>query len=168
MANVKTCIWCGEEIKAAAKICRFCNRSQVAGEETLFEGSPSILSNLGLFVADFLLCFLVIGLFKLPYDYLRLKSMRYRITTRRIVIERGILSRRVDNTELYRVKDHAYHRTIGDFFTGCGTISLESSDVTDPHLRLRGLPNSRALYGKLVAAIESCREEAGVKVREME
>lgn len=168
MSNVKTCIWCGEEIKAAARICRFCNRSQVGGEETLFEGSPSMLSNLGLFVTDLLLCFAVIGLFKFPYDYFRLKSMRYRITTRRIVIEQGIISRRVDNTELYRVKDHTYHRTIGDFFTGCGTIQLDSSDVTHPQLILRGLPNSRALYSKLVAAVESCREEAGVKVREME
>ena len=27
-AGEKDCIWCGETIKASARICRFCNRSQ--------------------------------------------------------------------------------------------------------------------------------------------
>jgi hypothetical protein len=170
VSDSKACIWCGESVKAAALICRFCNRDQTApvSEHILFDGHPRLLAYLGLFLMDLLLCFVAVGFFLLPYHYIKIITTRVRITTKRITEETGLISKTIDNLELYRVKDHAFKRTLGDFFIGTGTIWLASSDVSDSELRIGGLPNAKAIYQELTAAIESCRREEGVRVREVE
>lgn len=74
-------------------------------EKTLWEGGPSQLVNLGLFVVCGLLFWTVIPSIMILAAYLRTKNTRYELTNQRLRITTGTLARRVDEIELYRVKD---------------------------------------------------------------
>lgn len=166
----KPCLFCAEEIKANARLCRFCGKDQVEpkGEETLFDGSPSMAAFIGLLIVDALLCLLLIGIPMLLYHILYIKSLRYMISTKKITHESGTFSKSIDTLQLYRVQDHTYRRSFWESLLGLGTIYIVSSDKTDPKLELKGLPDSKELYNRLAAAVEDCRVEAGVRLREIE
>ena len=159
-ANTKDCIWCGEEIKAGAKICRFCSKEQVAPQEerVLYEG----LGNLPLqtLILDALLCFVLIGFVTGLMHYLEYSSRKYRITTKRVDIESGRVSKKIDTLELYRVQDLRFQSSWGK-----GTIVLVSTDRTSPRLLLP-IPTAQQVFPELQEAVERARKEQGVVVRE--
>lgn len=60
-----------------------------------------------------------------------LKSTFYRLTPDRLEYHRGLLGRKVDNIDLFRIVDYTMDRSILDRMLGIGTIKLFSSDKTD-------------------------------------
>ena len=55
-----------------------------------------------------------------------------RITTQRVAVTTGILSKTVEEVEYYRVQDTTYHQSFLERLTGIGTITLFSRDKTAP------------------------------------
>ena len=92
------------------------------GEEVLFEGRPALVQNAG----QLLLCILTLGLWLVPLWW-RSRSLSYRVTNRRIVVQSGVLSQRLEQVDLYRVNDYAVERPFSqrDSGRGCG-LALES------------------------------------------
>lgn len=74
--------------------------------------------------------------------FLRIMSRRYRLTSQRIFIERGILSQTIDQTELIRVDDVRVEKTLLDRVFGVGTVSLLSTDVSDRLMVIEGIDNA--------------------------
>jgi membrane protein YdbS with pleckstrin-like domain len=72
-------------------------------------------------------------------------SSRYRITTQRLFIERGILSQTIDQTELVRVDDVRVRRGLIDRMLGLGTIEVISTDATDQAVMMEGVRNPQAV-----------------------
>ena len=64
---------------------------------------------------------------------------RYRLTTQRLFIERGILSQTVDQTELIRVDDVRLKKSFLDRLFGLGTIVIFSTDRTEPEIAIEGI-----------------------------
>lgn len=64
---------------------------------------------------------------------------RYRLTTQRLFIERGIFSQTVDQTELIRVDDVRLHKTFLDRLVGLGTVAVISTDATDREVVMEGI-----------------------------
>lgn len=64
---------------------------------------------------------------------------RYRLTTQRLFIERGILSVTTDQLELIRVDDVRVHKTLVDRFCGLGTVEIVSTDATDKRILIEGI-----------------------------
>jgi uncharacterized membrane protein YdbT with pleckstrin-like domain len=54
----------------------------------------------------------------------------YTITDERLIVRRGILSKSIDEIELYRIKDIRLNFTIINQVAGIGTICIASSDET--------------------------------------
>ena len=66
-------------------------------------------------------------------------SVYYRLTTQRLFIGRGILSRTTDQTELIRVDDVRVQQGLVDRIVNCGTVEVISTDVSDAKLTLVGV-----------------------------
>ena len=75
-----------------------------------------------------------------------LKMTCYEVTTERIEWSRGILDRRVDNLDMFRVIDLRLRRSILDCIVGIGTVVLITKDQTDPEFAFNKIHQSRRLY----------------------
>ena len=100
---------------------------------------------------------LAVPVLGLGWTYLWVRTTRYKVTSRRIEIERGILSRTVRSLELRRVLDVGYRQTLLDRITGDGRIEVVSTDQSDPKLEIFGLPESRRIFEQLRDAVEQAR-----------
>jgi uncharacterized membrane protein YdbT with pleckstrin-like domain len=129
-------------------------------EELLFEGYPAVVSN----VAVLLAALLTLGL-SLLYHWLRSRATHYRVTSQRIVVETGILNKRLDQVDLYRIHDYVVERPLGQRMMGTGNILLSTQDRSTPAIQLRGLSTDVvALYEQLRRATEVEKRRRGVRV----
>ena len=129
-------------------------------ERVLFEGRPAVLPGVGALVV----CVLTVGLAALYY-WARSLGRHYRITTERIVVESGVLSKRTEQIDLYRITDYVVERPIGQRMMGTGNLLLEAMDRTTPHLQVTGIKTDvMALYEQLRVATEAEKRRRGVRV----
>lgn len=64
---------------------------------------------------------------------------RYRLTSQRLFIERGILSQTVDQLELVRVDDVRISKTFLNRIFGTGTVEVMTTDASDRKISLVGV-----------------------------
>jgi uncharacterized membrane protein YdbT with pleckstrin-like domain len=134
------------------------------GEEVLFEGHPALLPGAG----ALLISILTLGLALLVYFW-RMKGRSYRITTQRIVVETGILSKKLEQVDLYRIRDYSVERPFLQRLMGTGNLVLEAMDSTSPILRVDALKTDVVvLYEKLRVATEADKRERGVRLVDYE
>jgi uncharacterized membrane protein YdbT with pleckstrin-like domain len=101
--------------------------------------------------------FWLIGLPGVLWTYLVQISSTYKISLRRVETEKGVLAKRVDSLELWRVLDVEYSQSVVDRIFKNGRIRLISTDQTNPDLVLHGLPGHRALFEQLREAVQNAR-----------
>jgi len=77
---------------------------------------------------------------------IKLRMTHYEITADRIEWRRGILDRKVDNLDMFRVLDLKLRRSPLDCIVGVGTVVLVTSDKSDPEFAFEKVHNSRQLY----------------------
>jgi membrane protein YdbS with pleckstrin-like domain len=75
-----------------------------------------------------------------------LKMTRYEVTAERIEHSRGVLDRKVDNLDMFRVIDLSLRRSLLDCVFGIGTVSLVTTDKTDPEFTFKKVRRCRRLY----------------------
>ena len=133
-------------------------------EEVLFEGRPAVLAGLG----SLLLTIITLGIAAIVF-WVRSLNKHYRITTQRVVIEHGVLSKRMEQIDLYRVTDYVVERPFGQRIMGTGNLVLEATDKTTPELRIERIKTDvMKLYERLRAATESEKRRRGVRVLDVE
>ncbi len=133
-------------------------------EEVFFEGRPAAIGSLG----ALLLVILTAGLAAI-YFYFRTLGRKYRITSQRVVIEYGVLSKRVEQIDLYRIVDFVVTRSLGQRIMGTGTITLDSTDKTTPDVRIEGIrANVMGLYERMRAAALTEKQKRGVRMIDLE
>jgi membrane protein YdbS with pleckstrin-like domain len=64
---------------------------------------------------------------------------RYRLTTERLFVDRGLLSRTTDQVELIRVDDVRVHQRMLDRLFKIGSVEVLSTDVSDAKVRIAGI-----------------------------
>ncbi|MEO8841980.1 MAG: PH domain-containing protein [Kofleriaceae bacterium] len=90
------------------------------------------------------------------------KSIKFRVTTTVIEWERGVLSKRIDVLQLWRIRDVVYKQNLVDRILGIAHVEVVASDATNPDLEIVGLPASRQLFEQLRDAIEIQRQSKNV------
>lgn len=102
----------------------------MAEEVTIYEGKipfkVAYFSHPGLW---FLLWGWNVGLLS---AWLQTFEQTLKITTQRIIVTTGILSKKIEEVEFDRVDDTAYQQRLLDRLVGIGTITLMSGDKTAP------------------------------------
>ena len=94
------------------------------------------------------------------------KTTSYELTTQRLKISSGILNRKLDELELFRVKDYSMNQPLFLRMVGLGNLTLVTSDVTSPTVAIRAIPNVEAVREQLRTAVQFERDRK--RVRELD
>ncbi len=94
--------------------------------------------------------------------FLDVRCTRFELTTQRFRVNKGVLSKRVDDLELYRVKDLELRKPLHLRLLGLGTIVMHTSDATTPTLTLYALPRVEQVRDLIRQHVEVQRDRKGV------
>lgn len=98
---------------------------------------------------------------------LPLSFTRYRVDDDRLYVETGLIRSETNELLLYRVLDVKSTRTLGQKLLGVGTITLMSSDQSNPKLELKNIRDCERVRRFLSSLIEKQRSELGIRGREL-
>ncbi len=134
------------------------------GEQVIYEGEPALVSSIGIVF----LLILTAGLAGI-WLYFARGGTKYKITNQRVVVDRGIFSKKMEQLELYRVNDFTVDRPFGQRLLGTGNITLTTFDKTSPVVELHGLKTDVVrLYETMRSAVEASKQSRGVRTVDME
>ncbi|MCQ2958905.1 MAG: PH domain-containing protein [Bacteroidales bacterium] len=133
-------------------------------EKKIYEGTPSQWTNTKVFVLCGLFCWLIIPVFVALYHYFLLKCTKTTITTKRIIVERGLFSKRTDEILLKRVTDTKLFEPFLLRLVGLSNLTIYSTDKTRGELFVDAIHNGKQVWDDLRMAVEAERKE----VREFE
>ncbi|MFA7241905.1 MAG: PH domain-containing protein [Sulfuricellaceae bacterium] len=141
-------------------------------ENNVWSGTPSQILNLGTYIICGLVSLTVFGaIFAIPYaiwQYLVVKNQRYELTSQRLKVHSGVLSKKTDELELYRVKDTQFDQPFILRLFGLGNIVIVSSDSTTQVSSIRAIKDAPELRDQIRNLVESRREQKRVRVAEFE
>lgn len=92
--------------------------------------------------------------------FLNVLKHRYRLTTQRLFIERGILSRTVDQTELIRVDDVRLYKGFLDRAFGLGSVAVVSTDATDREVMIEGIAEPEKVAEEIRTRMRTMRRKS--------
>lgn len=134
------------------------------GEVVLFEGRAALVPGFG----TLLVAILTLGLW-LIVRWFQTLGKTYRITNRRIVVETGVLSKKLEQIDLYRVADYTVERPFSQRIMGTGNLLLKTFDKTTPELHVLAIKTDVvALYEQVRAATEVDKARRGVRMVDYE
>ena len=150
-------------------------------ENNLWKGSPSQWLNLGPFTVAILLtvgiciggvffppafALLVVPVVYAIWKYLVVRMEVFELTNERLRITRGVINQKIDEIELYRVKDTAMIRIWWMRLAGLSSIQMETSDRTMPKLVIPAIRDGIEMRELLRKQVELQRDKK--RVREMD
>jgi hypothetical protein len=90
----------------------------------------------------------------------------YLLTTDRVKIVKGLLSRDIENFELIRVQDIDLSQGVSERIFGVGDITLRGQDASKPTIVLRNVANPEEVYETIRKAWLEARKRHGLQFRE--
>lgn len=141
---------------------------EMVEEQHVWSGTPSQVVNLRSFVLYGLFFWLVVPLFIIFYRWLDIKCTKYELTSQRFKTRSGILNRKLDELELYRVKDYKLDNPFFLRLFSLGNIILETSDRSHPVVIIRAIPHAEQLREHIRKCVEVRRDQKGVRELDLE
>ena len=136
------------------------------GEQILFDGHPSWRATLGFYVVGFVaaviagvvagiaggtgigvVVLLVALVAVLVVGFLRRIGTHYLVTTERLRIRRGILARRVQQTQLDRVQNVNTDQSFFQRVLQIGTVDFDTAGTDDSDFTFRGIADPEEVVG---------------------
>lgn len=93
-------------------------------------------------------------------------TVRYVVTTQRIRIITGLLSRSREDIELIRIQDLDQKQRFGQRLLGIGTIFVDSADTSSPHIILKNIRNPLEVHEIIRRAMLSQRRDTNFAFRQ--
>lgn len=110
--------------------------------------------------------FLIIPMVMWLFRWWLTKCTVYELTTQRLKSSTGVLNRRHEEIELYRVKDYSINQPLLLRMLGLGNLTLVTSDASTPQVNILAVPGVEEVREKLRTAVQSERDRK--RVREMD
>lgn len=104
----------------------------------------------------------LVGLGMFGYIRLKRKNERYKITSLNLEYESGILSKTVQNLEMWRIRDIIFFQNLLERMLGISRIKLITNDPTTPELIMEGLPPGRRVYEDIKQAFLLARQRRNI------
>jgi membrane protein YdbS with pleckstrin-like domain len=183
MSDAKYCEGCGTPGSQDARFCGACGRpfpapepspnplvepaavpggGAAARDETeLYDMRPLAVQGFG----ELLLCLLTVGIAWLVL-WLRRVWTRYRITDQRIEVQTGVLERRRETIELFRVQDFEVQEPLFLRLRAAGNLVIRSMDPAEGEIVLRAVPDVQDVYETLRRAAIDERDRHRVRLLE--
>jgi hypothetical protein len=90
-------------------------------------------------------------------------AIRWVLTTERLQVVRGILSRSTEEVELTRVRDVSYEQSLAQRALGIGTITVVGTDATAPMVVLHDVEEPEAIKEMIRQAVRDQRRRHRVR-----
>jgi uncharacterized membrane protein YdbT with pleckstrin-like domain len=135
----------------------------MVAEDVIWKGTPSQLINIKCYLFCGALFWVVVPLFVMFWQYLKVKSSIYEFTSERLIIKKGIFNKLTDQVELYRVKDIRLEEPFLMRIFGLGNIVLVTSDKTLGNILLPAMRDAENLKDKIRHTVEKLREKKNVR-----
>jgi uncharacterized membrane protein YdbT with pleckstrin-like domain len=145
------------------------------GEEIVFQGRPIWRSILSFYITGFIgsvvigvvvaliastaigvLVFIVLFALDLLVGFVRRVTTRYTIATQRLRIERGLLSKHVQQTRIERVQNVNTNQTFVSRILRVGTVDFDTAGTDDSDFTFTGVGNPH----EVVEAVDRAQREA--------
>ena len=147
------------------------------GEEVVFEGHPSWRALLSFYIGGVVACVavaVVIGLISgvglailvgaallallILFGFVKRMSTTYLVSTQRLYIRRGVLSKRIQQTRIDRVQNVNTDQSLRDRLLRVGTVDFDTAGTDDSEFEFVGI----ASPASVVAAVDRAQREAAV------
>jgi uncharacterized membrane protein YdbT with pleckstrin-like domain len=132
-------------------------------ESVVWEGKPSPVEHIGTYVVCGLLMWLVVPIFVATWRFLEQHCTKYTLTNERLTISTGVLSKQIDEIELYRIKDTRLEIPFLLRIFGLGHVVLFSSDKSQSVTRVRAIKDAELLRNQIRGLVEKRRQAKGVR-----
>lgn len=114
-----------------------------------------------------LVVLLAVPLFFAVRSFIITRSVRYHLTTERVLVTTGVFSKHTHNLELYRVDDLEVTQPFLLRLVGRGNLLARTSDRTSPELVLSAIPEPQVLRDQLRKHVEACRDRKRTRVLDL-
>lgn len=135
----------------------------MSDEKSVWNETPSQVINIPAFALWGILFWLVIPIFIILWKWLVVKNTKYELTTERLKIRHGVLNKKMDDLELYRVRDFKLERPFFLRLFSLGNIILQTSDKSHPVVILRAIRNGEQIREQIRNMVEACRVKKRVR-----
>jgi uncharacterized membrane protein YdbT with pleckstrin-like domain len=132
-------------------------------ERVVWQGRSSHWARLHIYVGCLLTCWALVPLWILLDRFFSWHYRRYELTTERLHLRTGVLSRTTRDLELYRVKDITLVQPLSLRVFGLGNVVLTTSDADSPKLTIEAVRFSAWLRDQVRKHSEQCRLAKGVR-----
>lgn len=134
-----------------------------ADSSPLWHENEGHVASVGYYALCILFSWLLLPVFMGLERYLRISKHTYTLTVQRLRVQQGILFRRTEDLELYRVKDISVDQPLLQRLAGCGRVVLETSDRSTPHIVLEAVADPLGVADLIRDCVERCRVAKGVR-----
>jgi membrane protein YdbS with pleckstrin-like domain len=91
------------------------------------------------------------------YARLATVGIRYRLYPDRLEIESGVLDRKIENVELFRIRDVGMRQGLFGRMLGFGDVYIHSTDSTTPDLHVYSIPDPAGFYQEIRERVSASR-----------
>ena len=125
--------------------------------ELIWKSRPSQLINF--FIYIFLFWTIILPI----YSYLKTRFTIFELSKDRLKLKKGILTQKIDETELYRVRDYEILKPFILRLFGLGHLKLITSDKSHPIIILYAIKNPENVLELFRANVEQARKKTGTR-----
>lgn len=102
-------------------------------------------------------------LFIVAYLVVVRRTTKYTLTNHRLILEKGIIAKKIDDIELYRIKDTKLDQGVIDRMLQIGSVKVNTSDVSG-NWNIQKILSPKETREKIRKATEQLKQNPNVRI----